>query len=228
MRASIPYIQQKFDEFNALCFNGQLLPLPIRLSRARTFLGKVEYKRRRQPDGSWHYFDFVFVISTLIDMPESLVEDTILHEMIHYYIFQQQLQDTSSHGVIFRRIMNELNERFNRHVSVRHKLTAADHEADTQRRQHLVCVSQLADGTVGLTLAARTRLLYLWDALPRIGAVKECRWYVTSDPYFNRFPRARVPKVYAADPQALEEHLKEARTLVRHGRTIHVVSQHVG
>ncbi len=228
MRATVSYIEQKFAEFNALCFDNQLAPLPIRLSRARSFLGKVEYRQHRRLSGSIRYTDFVLVISVSRDIAESLLEDTVLHEMIHYYILSRQLKDTSSHGVIFRRIMNDINQRFGRHISIRHRSTDEEMALDTQRRQHLVCVSTFADGRFGVTLATRSSLALLWDTLPTIRQVVECRWYISYDPFFNRFPRSRTPKIYVASQAELQKHLATAKILIRDGNIFKPCTPHYG
>ena len=222
MKATIPYVEATFARFNDLCFGGRLQLPPIRLSRARSFLGKVEFKRHRKLGGSYRYSDFVLVISSLLDLPETLVEDTILHEMIHYFILSQQLQDTSTHGLIFKRLMNEINVRHGRHVSISHRYTEDEHRQDTRQRQHIICISELTDGRTGITLAAHTRLSSLWRDVPRVPIVKQCRWYITSDPYFNRFPRSVKAKIYLADKEELERHLEGARALVKTDNTIHV------
>lgn len=220
MKPTIEYIKQKFEEYNVLCFGGKL-PLPaFQLSNARTFLGQVAYRRTKRPNGSWHYSDFVFKISSKTERPEDVVQDTILHEMIHYYILYNQLQDTSSHGVIFRKMMNAINQRFNRNITVSHNDTKEEKEADTERRQHLICVSQLNNGHKGITIAAKTRLFDLWDELPRISIVKECKWYVSTDPYFNRFRRTLTAKIYRIPQDELEEHIANARELIRQGNRI--------
>ncbi len=220
MKATIPYIEKKFAEFNAKCFGGKLAPLPIRLGNGRSFLGKLMYKRRRVPFNWWRYYDFVLVISTRFDLPEEVVEDTILHEMIHYYIHSHRMEDTSAHGKIFRRMMNNINRRYKRHITIRHKYTAEEQESDTERRQHFVCVSALSDGRTGVTLAAHTRLLQLWDALPQVPSVSECSWYITSDPFFNRFPRSITPKIYAASDEEVRQHLESASRLIRTGNQV--------
>ena len=48
MKATIDYIQKRFDEYNELYFGETLPTLPIRLSHAKGFLGKVTFVRRRQ------------------------------------------------------------------------------------------------------------------------------------------------------------------------------------
>ena len=118
MIPTISFVQTKFDEFNSLCFDGKLPPLTIKMSRARTFLGQLSYKRRIKLFGKVEKYAFVLKISTSFDLPEQEVEDIILHEMIHYHIGVNQLTDTSAHGQLFRKIMNDINTRFSRHVTI--------------------------------------------------------------------------------------------------------------
>lgn len=222
MKATLDYIKQKFQEYNDMCFEGKLKPLPFRLSSARTFLGQVAFQKEKNPDGTWHYYGFVFHISTLIDLPEREVEDTILHEMIHYYILSNQLQDTSAHGEIFTKMMKDINVRFNRNITVSHRYTKEEHDKDTEVRQHIICVSRMRNNQMGITIATKSHLFELWDEIPKVPTVAECSWYVTTDPYFNRFPRAASLKIYPIPPAELEEHLKGALPLVKTGNSIRV------
>ena len=50
MKATIPYIEQKFEESNQQMFAGQLPKLPIELSDAKTFLGVCAFKTRKGKD----------------------------------------------------------------------------------------------------------------------------------------------------------------------------------
>ena len=98
MKATIPYIEQKFEEFNQQMFAGQLPKLPIELSDAKTFLGVCAFKTRKGKDGKKICYDFKLRINTRIDLPDEEIEDTIIHEMIHYFIGYNQLEDASAHG----------------------------------------------------------------------------------------------------------------------------------
>ncbi len=110
MTPTVEYIQARFEEYNARYFDGTLPTLPIKLSNARTFLGKLCYKKRRAwLFGPYNYSDFVLRINTRMDMSEELLQDTILHEMIHYYIAVQHLRDTRTHGQLFRQHMKRIN-----------------------------------------------------------------------------------------------------------------------
>ena len=118
MRASIEYVQRKFEEYNALMFGGHMPMIPIKLSDAKTFLGLCVSKVKRLSDGRKQHYDFEMRINTRIDLPENVVEDIIIHEMIHYFIGYNGLCDSSAHGTIFRSIMKTINANFNRNISI--------------------------------------------------------------------------------------------------------------
>ncbi|MDO4497365.1 MAG: SprT-like domain-containing protein [Bacteroidales bacterium] len=122
MKATKEYVEQKFGEYNQLMFDGQLPPLPIELGHARGYLGKLCYKKKRNFWGRTTCFDFKMRINAALDMSESLLEDTIIHEMIHYYIGYKKLKDTSPHGQLFRAMMKDINTRFDRHITISVKL----------------------------------------------------------------------------------------------------------
>lgn len=210
MVATLDYVERKFNEFNNTVFEGQLKPLPFRLSSARTFLGQLRYRRKRSLWGGWKYDNFQFVISAGKEMDERLLEDTIIHEMIHYYILSNQLQDTSAHGKLFRKMMNDINARFGRNVSISHKPTEEEREQDREIRRHLVCVSSFADGRVGITIAAQTRVVMLCREIPKFPGVAECKWYSSMNPFFNRFRRSLTVKIYLLDRDELEKQLADA------------------
>lgn len=212
---TLAYLKEKFEELNKLCFDGSLPTVDIRLSKTRTYLGQLGYKRKRSLFGKTKNYDFILRISTRLEQSEEEVIDTLLHEMIHLCIASRQLKDTSMHGQLFRKMMNDLNSRFGRHITISHRRTKAEQNLDMQRRQHLICISTMTSGEQGITIAARSRLIRLWDLLPTIPEIKSVEWYVTYDPFFNRFPRALTPKVYHIAHADLEFHLKDARRLVR-------------
>lgn len=222
MTPTVEYIKSKFDEFNQLCFEGKLQPLPFKLSNSRTFLGQVTFFQEKNPDDTWHYYGFVFRINTKIDLPEDVIEDTIIHEMIHYWILSNQMQDTSAHGDLFMDKMKEINVKHNRNISVTHKVTKEEQDKDTEKRQHLVCVTRLRNGKQGVTIATRSSLFRLWDEMAKMPDAAEQKWVTTTDPFFNRIPRAVTPKVYLIPADELEEHLQDAQELVRRGNNIMV------
>ena len=125
MKPTLEYIQAHFDAYNEQYFGGQLPPLPIKLSHARRFLGKVTYVKKRQwLFGPYRNEHFVLRINVELDLPEEVVQDTILHEMIHYSIAVRQLRDTSAHGRLFRAEMARINAEGHRHLRISYRLPA--------------------------------------------------------------------------------------------------------
>lgn len=224
MIASIPFVQKAFDRFNALCFEGVLPAVPIVLTKAGTFLGKMEYKSRRDFFGiiSSHY-DFRLKISTGFDLSEEELEDVIIHEMIHYYIAYRNLRDSSVHGETFRRIMEIINQKYGRHITVRHHGEPEQNlvkGGSNQYKKHYICVSTFPDGKKGITVCASTKIFELYRLLPKYYRIKEMEWYGSIDPFFNRFPRANTPKIYKITEEELSEHLQESAPLKCDGHTI--------
>ncbi|MDY6417876.1 MAG: SprT-like domain-containing protein [Bacteroidales bacterium] len=211
MTPTVEYLEERFDTFNRMCFDGALPRIPIKLSRARTFVGRLIYRPVRDWRGRVvRREDFVLRISTYFDLPEAEIEDTLIHEMIHYWIAWKGIKDTSSHGKEFRRIMKEINALHGRHLTISHKSTPEEQDRDTRVRDHYFCVSQLADGRTALTVAAQPCIARIRRAFRWSPTVRSQTWYHSRDPWFNRYPHCRSPKIFPVDPAVLQPHLDAA------------------
>ena len=213
MRASLDFITDRFDYFNSLCFAGKLPTVALRISRARTYMGQLRYMNKRNLFGMKKITNITLSVSSRFDMEQDVIEDTLLHEMIHLHILVNQLRDSSAHGPLFRSIMDVINKKYGRNISISHRKTEQDQASDTQRRRHYICVSTLTDGRTGITLAQPSAIFRLWREISLFPLVKETRWYVSTNPYFNRFRRSRTVKIYKADRQELLSQLATARPL---------------
>ena len=200
MTLTQPYAQRQFDYFNTLIWNGELPRIPLVIVRARSFLGKCCYVRTRSLFSEVQARDFSIRLSCLYDLDERTLQDVIIHEMIHYYIAWSGIRDTSAHGEQFRSIMCDINSRYGRNVSIRYKKAPVEENPGTQKQNliktHYVCVSVLSDGRTGFTVCNESMYPRIRYGLKRCYPVRESRWYVTRDPYFNRFPHSRKPRIY--------------------------------
>ena len=214
MTPTVEYLEERFDTFNRMCFDGALPRIPIKLSRARTFVGRLIYRPVRDWRGRVvRREDFVLRISTYFDLPEAEIEDTLIHEMIHYWIAWKGIKDTSSHGKELRRIMKEINALHGRHLTISHKSTPEEQDRDTRVRDHWFCVSLLADGRTALTVAAQPCIARIRRAFRWSPTVRSQTWYHSRDPWFNRYPHCRSPKIFPVDPAVLQPHLDAAELL---------------
>lgn len=228
MIATIPYIQHKFAAYNALYFDHSLPDIPIRLSNAKGFLGKLSYRKTRQGVlGKTKNTDFILRINTRIDLPEEVIEDTILHEMIHYYIGYHQLHDTSAHGTLFRQMMMRINQAGNRHITVSHRLTDEQRiQAVGRERYRVVCVAHFRDGRIGIKVVPMQAhsILRFHNAVSAHFPIESISWHLTADMYFAEYPSSCALRLYLiTDVKALEDALRTSRTIQCDGKSVRLM-----
>lgn len=208
------YMERKFDEFNALIFDGQLPRIPIYMTRAKTFLGKCVYTKRRKLFGGTKFSDFSLRISTSYDLPEAEVEDTIIHEMIHYYIGYKGIKDTSSHGKVFRQMMADINARYGRHLSISHKGNGAQPSAAIaqKRKWHVIAVVEFHYGRVGFKVLPKVRqsISHYQNGVSMAKEVRSVRFVWSDEPYFNSFPVSKALRVHIVEKEKLSGLLAKA------------------
>lgn len=123
MKPTKEYLEAKYATFNNQIFEGQLPSIPIKLGRSKSSLGYLKFKRRKSLFGKESLSGFSIIISTSFDLTEAEIEDTLIHEMIHYYIYFNNIKDTSSHGPYFREKMAEINHHFGRDIHISYKFS---------------------------------------------------------------------------------------------------------
>lgn len=212
MIATVEYVKERYGHFNEVCFDGALPDVPIVLTKARTFLGKLEYQSVRGMFGRvLATGEFRIKISTVYDLPEAELEDVIIHEMIHLYIASRRIKDSSSHGKVFREMMATINEKYGRHVSVSHPrsriLSQQVNGAGPVTRY--VCISTFRDGRRGVTVCIEKRLGQMMKDLMLYYDLAGVAAYKSDDPFFARFPKSHKPRIFKVNQKELEKHLTE-------------------
>ncbi len=224
MDITISLIKQKFDEYNQQMFGGKLPPLPIKLSNAKTFLGKCCFTTRRGWTGKVEYRDFFLRINTRFKLSEEELEDVIIHEMIHYYILYFKIQDTAPHGKIFQQIMNGINQKFGRHLSISHKSTPEEREqgVDKRVRYHVIAIVNFHDGRKGIKVLPRVlpSILKYYNTVLTNSQVSDIQLYMSCNVYFNRFPCSSAFNVFFKDENEFMPHLADAEKMGCDGKRI--------
>lgn len=62
--------------------------------------------------------DRLIIYRKSADMTVKEIDDILVHEMIHQYIFQNDLPDTSTHGRLFKDFMQRINEAFPQELKI--------------------------------------------------------------------------------------------------------------
>ena len=212
MIATPEYVKERYAHFNEVCFEGTLPEVPIVLSKAKTFLGKLEYESVRGLFGRVvSTRGFRIKISTIYDLPEEELEDVIIHEMIHLYIASRRIKDSSSHGKVFREMMATINEKHGRHVNVSHprSRSLSQQVNGTGPVTRYVCISTFRDGRRGVTVCIEKRLVQMMKDLMLYYDLAGVAAYRSDDPFFARFPKSHKPRIFKVNQKELEKHLTE-------------------
>lgn len=211
MYFTLPFIGDSFQRFNKLVFEGKLPTPCFMLSRARTFVGKFEARGKRDWMGRTHW-NYVLRFSTAFDLPQEELEDTILHEMIHFSLRVSDRRDATPHGPNFRAMMEIINERFNRHITVSHKSDGTSSLSSRRLSWHIVGVVSFRDGRKGIKVLPRIEQRVLeWNRrVLTSSTVTSTKYYLALHELFQRYPNSTAMKVGIVDEAELNEALKDA------------------
>ena len=157
-------------------------------------------------------------------MPEEEYIDTIVHEMIHYYIWMNRLQDDGSHGQLFLSMMNDISRKCGIRISVAGEVTESMLMQEPARMRY-VCVAVFENGQIALAVVARGKLFQLWEAFDSVKGISSVSWYASSDPFFGQFPTAVSPRLFGIEGGSIFSHLGNAVELENTGQTIRPIKQ---
>ena len=203
MRASLEFIEERFERFNREIF-GNALPKPlIHISSARSFMGQFKCESRRslfkKSKETYH-----ITLSVRYDLDENVLEDVLIHEMIHFLIRFKNIKDSSSHGLQFRKLMNEINRTFGRHITVSHQCTKAELASDDAKAHSIVCLCRMTDGRQLVCRVSQSKVFEIHRAFQEWDKVVDEAWYWVYGSYFNRYRRVLTPRLFSVDKEGLE------------------------
>ena len=191
MELTAQYLRERFRELNRQYFGGELPEPQLAVSNARTLLG--QFSCRRQQKGIFGQYvntNFKIKVSEFYNQSAEMIDDTLLHEMIHLLIAFRRLRDTSPHGPLFRAEMARLN-RMGRHITISSRTQQLRVAAPNKRKQHLVLALQSVNGQCYLSVIHPSYKKYVESLLLRAPMIATHHWIISEDDYFNDFPQSR-------------------------------------
>lgn len=210
---NVPFIQNTFSRYNNLIFGGRLPRVPIRLTRAFGFVGKCVFPRYNAPADVRRAKGCSMRFSICFDMTEAELEDVVIHEMIHLFIYTQALPQEPSHGPTFLRLMEQINRRYGRHLTVKQQRKAEGAQGDgtqgdgtqggavqrmRRRRFCIVAVVYLTDGRIALKVLPRVRetIVRYVRLVSQSDKVSRVKVGYSEDPFFDNFPSSGALHYY--------------------------------
>ena len=197
MIVTIDWMEEWFKRFDQEYFGGKL-PLPeLGLTRAKTRLGQLAFKRSSRW-GRTKLYDFKLSMSTYYDMTDKQAKCVLLHEMIHYIIGYTGLKDTAPHGVVFRGMMDNLNRKHGWDIRVMTSTkgwkvseTVVARKKAAGPQIYLILAVELKDGKHFLSRVSPRFARSLERQLLTAKEVSSYGWYTTQESYFADFPQVR-------------------------------------
>lgn len=214
MIANVPFIEKKFDEFNELMFGGELKMIPIELSKRKGQVASFSCRLYKIFFLKKKYIDPKFTFSTRYDYTERQLEDVIIHEMIHYYIRFKGMKDEGSHGPIYVKIMNEINQKFGRNITIKQD-TKDVGLVDTKPKQRIIAVLEKKDGTVGIKVLPRNETK-IHAYCKRINSAKNMAsiiLYMSTNPFFSKYPSSSALYIHPINRTELQTQLTGAKLI---------------
>lgn len=190
-------MEEWFRRFDHDYFGGKL-PVPeFGLTRAKTRLGQLAYKRATRW-GRTKLYAFKLSMSTYYDMTDRQAKSVLLHEMIHYIIGFTGLKDTAPHGIVFRGMMDNLNRKYGWDIRVMTSTKGWKVSEWAEERQkakgpqiYLMLAIEMQDGKHYLSRVNPSFARRIESKLALVRELRSHRWYTTQEPYFEDYPQVR-------------------------------------
>lgn len=231
MEITAKYVKERFDKYNKLIFDGILPDITIRVSDAKTYLGRLTYKKVGNVKSN-----YVMHITNRYELPLDTLDDVIIHEMIHYIIAYNNYPADKPHGVLFRHFMNLINSRFGRNIVVSHRnnpqgIKKKEQASESSTRNvspiRIVAVVKFVDGSTGIKVLPRisNHILRYYNVFSNLSDVENVRLFFSRDPFFHSYPRSSALSVYNVDVDKLEECLQESLEIYCDGKILTTVPE---
>ncbi len=183
-------LRESFERYNRIIFDGRL-PVPrFRLSKARTRLGQMACKRKVSR-GRTVYYDFCISLSIYYPLTQDQADDILIHEMIHYSIAYTGMKDTSPHGILFRGMMDNINRRFGRHITISVNTRSLRPRQAEKPKTYLVLALTTKDNRHYLSSVNPGAAGKLELSLAHTREILSHGWYQSQDEYFRNMPQVR-------------------------------------
>ena len=157
MIITIREIKEQFNIWNEKAFNGELPTPQFELMQTKHMLGQF------CPRKVMGQYTYKIRISVFYDRPFEYYVDTIVHEMLHYYIKYKGIKDTSSHGRVWKSMAADLSRKFGLTITRTNPAGGGATDAVKEKKggkQEYVIICKLNNGRYGAAVLPPTKVSY--------------------------------------------------------------------
>lgn len=207
MKVTLEFLRNEFARFNGEIFGARLPEPDFSISDTKSALGQFVVRAGRGE----------IRVTGRFEMERRQLEDVLIHEMIHYFIYWSGLTDTSAHGAAFKGLMLAINAAHGRDIRVSARLTESQRTqaARHNRRERVICVVGLADGRIGVKVLPKAdeRIREFRRKIGRAANVASVEFYCHDNPFFGRFPTSTSLRCHILQESEIRSNLQGARRL---------------
>lgn len=192
MELTAKILRAWFVQFNTDYFGGELPEPRLLVSTAHTQLGQFSCRRVRK--GLFRGYTttgYTIKVSDYYQMEEHDYQQTLLHEMIHYYISYTGARDTSAHGRLFRQLAARINEVGGWRITVSSRTEQYAVRNQKPSAQYLLIAIKTTDGHHYLSVVNPDYRSYVDRQAIRSPQIEEYRFVVTTDSKYATWPKTR-------------------------------------
>lgn len=160
MTITLKEVKEQFKVWNEKAFNNELPTPTFELMQTKTLLGQF------CPRKVLGHQTYKIRISTYYDRPFEYYVDTIVHEMLHFYISYKGIKDTSSHGRVWKRMAKDLSNKFGLTITRTNDAGGGACEAvmekiNKKNKEEIVALCKLANGRYGASVIPKNKVYNL-------------------------------------------------------------------
>jgi hypothetical protein len=118
MVANQDTMKRIFLECNEKYFNNSLPTPSLKTFNEINVIGRFEYFNNKKSTKKPITGQTIFMSDCFI-YPKKDFVDTMVHEMIHYYLAWNKIKDNETHGNEFMKMANNMNERYGLNIAIK-------------------------------------------------------------------------------------------------------------
>lgn len=171
-----------FDKLNQLYFENKLPRIKYKIANSKCYFGRFIAKNVTKE--CW-----ISMSSVLINNIQDF-EDTLAHEMIHYYIWYFNIRDSNSHGVVFNDFMWKINRQGLHKITVSGKAQNLENKETFDIKHGFLCKFTYKPYHIFVFFINKNKINEYkrhLEVLKRTKRLIEYKYFTSNNEYFKYF-----------------------------------------
>lgn len=199
MKLSIEYLNQRHNYWlkrigeTGIWNATQFHPVQFVIRKNHRRYNAVFQRRTSIINGERKTSDKIIFYNKVPDFNAQFVDNVLVHEMIHQYIIQNDIKDSSAHGVIFKSFMNKINIAFPFEIQIRIKDQNPDIPlSGPSETTHTLLLLHMKNQNFICAVINPKKISHFQHQLKtnaKLWGINSHEWAESNDSFFERFSR---------------------------------------